>query len=218
LTLVLEGPGSRALGILRPLACERFPEEPRPAAGGPEHPAAELTADSPEARAGVVEGAYRKHYGLVYRVALRYGWGDAAWAEDVTHDVFLDLYAALPRLDERDTLEGWLYRATTNRCLNRLRRERFLALPPVRWLLGDRQPEPRRPDAVVMARDDLRHVFAVLDTLPVKERVAFCMYYLDDRAQDEIAQVLGHSKGYVCKLIQRAEERLRSRGWEVEGG
>jgi RNA polymerase sigma-70 factor (ECF subfamily) len=217
-TVALEGLDPRAAGILRPLACERLPEEPRPAAASAGSAVAELRAGSPEARAEVVDGAYRRHYGLVYRVALRYGRGDASWAEDVTHDVFLDLYAALPRLDDLDTLEGWLYRATTNRCLNRLRRERFLALPPVRWLLGDRQPEPRPPDALAVARDDLRHAFAVLDALPAKERVAFCMYYLDDRGQDEIARVLGHTKGYVCKLIQRAEERLRSRGWEVGGG
>lgn len=207
-----------ALEILRPLACERLPEEPAPAAAGAGGPAAELTAGSPAACARAVESAYRRHHGLVYRVALRYGRGDASWAEDVTHDVFLDLYAALPGLDDRDALEGWLYRATTNRCLNRLRRERFLSLPPVRWLLGDRQPEPRPPDALAVARDDLRRAFAILDALPVKERVAFCMYMLDGRGQDEIAKVLGHSKGYVCKLIQRAEARLRAEAEEVEGG
>lgn len=221
MTVALQGFGPEAAGILRPLACARRPEDPEPstrldrAEAG--HPTADLLA-SPEARAQAVESAYRRHHGLVYRVALRYGRGDASWAEDVAHDVFLDLYAALPRLDELDGLEGWLYRATTNRCLNRLRRERFLALPPVRWVLGDRQPEPRPPDALAMARDELRRAFDALDALPPKERVAFCMYHLDERGQDEIGRVLGHSKGYVCKLIQRAEDRLRSAGWEIAHG
>jgi RNA polymerase sigma-70 factor (ECF subfamily) len=206
-----------AAGILRPLACDRLQDESEPAPRA-EATATALLATSPDARARVVEDAYRRHHGLVYRVALRYGRGDASWAEDVAHDVFMDLHVALPRLDELESLEGWLYRATTNRCLNRLRRERFLALPPVRWLLAERQPEARQPDALVIVRDDLRRAFDALEALPPKERVAFSMYHLDDRGQDEIARVLGHTKGYVCKLIQRAESRLREEGWEFEHG
>jgi RNA polymerase sigma-70 factor, ECF subfamily len=91
-----------------------------------------------------VEALYRRHRRLVFRVALRYGRGDVSWAEDVTQDVFLDLWKALPGLTERNDLEGWLYRATTNRCFNRLRRERFLSLAPVRWLLGESLAAARR--------------------------------------------------------------------------
>jgi RNA polymerase sigma-70 factor (ECF subfamily) len=207
----------RALEILRPLACQRLDEEEAIPAARDALVARAATA-SPEARAQAVEALYRRHHRLVYRIALRYGRGSTAWAEDVTQDVFLDLYEALPSLEDTGALDGWLYRATTNRCLNRLRRERFLALPPVRWLLGERQVEPRVPDAIAIARDDLRRAFDALEALPIKERVAFSMYHLDERDQEEIGRVLGHSKGYVCKLIQRAEQRLRDAGWEVDRG
>jgi RNA polymerase sigma-70 factor (ECF subfamily) len=214
MSAALHGLSPEALEVLRPLACERLREAPAREAGADR--ALDLAATAPpEARARAVEALYRRHHRLVYRVALRYGKGDAAWAEDVTHDVFLDLYKALPSLHDLDDLEGWLYRATTHRAMNRLRRDRFLALPPVRFLLGERQVEPRVPEALAIARDDLRRAFDALDALPVKERVAFSMYYLDERDQEEIGRVLGHTKGYVCKLIQRAAARLRAAGWEV---
>jgi len=216
-SVALHGLGPRAAELFRPLRCARLDDEPAPAPAPAAETPLSVTA-SPEARARVVEAAYRQHHRLVYRLALRYGRGDAAWAEDVAHDVFIDLHKALPTLAEVSGLEGWLYRAATNRCLNRLRRERFLALPPVRWLLGDRQAEPRQPEALAMAREDLRRAFEALEALPVKERVAFSMYYLDEREQEEIGRVLGHSKGYVCKLIQRAVGRLREAGWEVDHG
>jgi RNA polymerase sigma-70 factor (ECF subfamily) len=201
--------------ILGPLACERLADEPSSSDERQAGPSAVESAPSRATVAKDLEALYRRHHRLVFRVALRYGKGDASWAEDVMQDVFLDLMKALPTLSEHGDLEGWLYRATTNRCFNRLRRERLLTLAPVRWLLGERQPEPRPPDALAIARDDLRRAFDALDALPIKERVAFSMYHLDGKEQEEIGRVLGHSKGYVCKLIQRAVARLGEAGWKV---
>lgn len=168
--------------------------------------------------AGRVDALYRQHRDLVYRLALRYGGGRGAWAEDVTQDVFMRLFDVVDRLDTHEGLEGWFYRVTTNRCLNRLRRERLRNAAPVRWLLGRRQSDPVDPERVSTARQGLAQAWDVLDALPPKEQVAFCMFYLDGRRQTEIAGILGHSKGYVCKLIKRAESRVREAGWEVSDG
>jgi RNA polymerase sigma-70 factor (ECF subfamily) len=168
--------------------------------------------------ASEVSELYRKHHRLVFHLGLRYGQGNVAWAEDVTQEVFLSLFKVIHTLRDTSDMEGWLYRATTNRCLNRLRRDRFLALAPVRWLLGEQQPPPSPPESLAIARDDLRRVLDALGALDPKERVAFAMYYLDGKEQEEIGQVLGHTKGYVCKLIQRAVSRVRALGWEVDDG
>lgn len=184
------------------------------ARAGGEVPLRELSG---EEAAAVVERLYRQHHALVYRLALRYGRGRKAWADDVTQDVFVDLMRALPALRDVESMEGWLYRAATHRCLKRLRRERFLELPAVRWLLGAPHEEPVHPEVAAIARHDLKRAFDALHTLPLKERVAFSMFHLDGKSQDEIGEVLGHGKSYVCKLIQRATERLRALGWEVPG-
>lgn|GEM_PF-549025 len=202
---------SKLADFIEPLACERFIDDPPPPA-----PRTTRAAELPRTNAASeVTAIYHKHRLLVYRLALRYGKGNVAWAEDIMQEVFIDLLKALPNLENHDDLAGWLYRATTNRCLWRMRRERFLSLAPVRWLLGEQQSEPRPPDELAIARDDLRRAMAVLSSLPSKEQVAFCMYYLDGKEQEEIGEVLGHSKGYVCKLIQRAVQTLAKAGWEV---
>ncbi|MCK6589249.1 MAG: sigma-70 family RNA polymerase sigma factor [Polyangiaceae bacterium] len=173
------------------------------------------------ARAGAIESIealYRKHHRLVFHLGLRYGQGDVAWAEDITQEVFVHLFDVIGGLCDLDDMEGWLYRATTNRCLNRLRRDRFLALAPVRWLLGEQQREPLAPEALAIARDDLRRVLGALGTLPPKEQIAFAMYYLDGKEQDEIGRLLGCSKSYVCKLIQRGVGKMRALGMEVSNG
>ncbi len=162
---------------------------------------------------------YREHRELVYRLAMRYGGGNPAWAEDITQEVFVRLFDALDKLEERDGYEAWFYRVTSNRCLNRLRGERLRNSAPVRWLLGKRtEVEPQDLERAVSAREELEQAWQVLEALPPKERIAFSMLYIDGKRQVEIAEILGHSKGYVCKLIKRAEARVRATGWEVEDG
>jgi RNA polymerase sigma-70 factor (ECF subfamily) len=170
---------------------------------------------APHEKVAAVERAYRRHHPLVFRLALRYGRGSRAWAEDLVQEVFVDLLHAIEDLDELDALEGWLYRATSFRCLKQLRRERLMLSAPLRWLLGAGEPRPAQPDAITFANDELKRAFQALETLPPKERIAFSMYYLDGRPQHEIGEVMGHKKSYVCKLLHKAAEHLRAQGWEV---
>lgn len=162
-----------------------------------------------------VAGLYRQHRDQVYRLAMRYGRGDRTWAEDVTQDVFVSLCKVIDRLEDDEALKGWFYRVATNRCLSRLRREAVANAPAVRWLLGRAAQVPENPEAQAAERRDLRRVDAMLDSLPPKQRIAFCMYRLDGKEQAEIGEILGFSKSYVCKLIKRAEASIREAGWEV---
>jgi len=168
-----------------------------------------------ETRALRVARLYRQHRDQVYRLALRYGRGDRTWAEDVTQDVFVSLCKVIDKLEDDAALKGWFYRVATNRCLSRLRRETVANSPAVRWLLGRAASVPEDPEAQATERRDLRRVDAVLGELPPKQRIAFCMYRVDGKEQAEIGQILGFSKSYVCKLIKRAEEKIRAAGWEV---
>ena len=162
-----------------------------------------------------VAGLYRQHRDQVYRLALRYGRGDRQWAEDVTQDVFVSLCKTIHQLEDDESLKGWFYRVATNRCLSRLRREAVANAPAVRWLLGRAAQVPDDPEAQTTERRDLRRVDQMLAALPPKQRIAFCMYRLDGKEQQEIGDILGFSKSYVCKLIKRAEASIRAAGWEV---
>ena len=166
-------------------------------------------------RAEQVESLYERYQPLVFRLALRYGRGDTSWAEDITQDIFLNLLKVMDRLTDLENLSSWFYRVTTNHCLNRLRRDLMLQTP-LRWLLGQRSAAPRTPEAMAMARTELQLVMGELAKLPPKERVVFYMYHVDGKNQPEIGRTLGYSKGYVCKLLKRATERIRSAGWRLE--
>lgn len=161
-----------------------------------------------EALADVLDRLYRRHHRAVFHLALRYGLDDEAWAEDVVHDVFVALLDRLPSLDDREQLDGWLYRVTTNRCLRKLRRERFLLHDVVRRLWAVGPTEGPSVEGRVFARHDLERARQVLGELAPRERVVVCMVHLDGKSQREVCEVLGLSKGYVSKLLARGTARL----------
>jgi RNA polymerase sigma-70 factor (ECF subfamily) len=163
-----------------------------------------------------VERLYDRHKHQVFHLALRYGRGNASWAEDVAQEVFLELFEVLDRLVDEDELAGWFYRVTTNRCLNKLKRERFMSSPLVQLFLGRHRAELVDPEKIALARADLSAAFRAVAALPPKENIAFFMRYVDDKDLDDVARVLGHSKGYVSKLLDRARRRLGEAGWKVD--
>ena len=156
----------------------------------------------------IVQRLYDRHARLVHHLALRYGGGDRAWAEDVTQDVFVGLFEHARDVARAENPAGWFYRVTTNRCLTRLRRERFLDAPAVRTLLRRRARQPACPEALGIVRDDLARAFGIVAAAPPKARIAFFMYHVDGKTLDEIGLALGHSTSWVCKLIKRLEGRI----------
>lgn len=175
-------------------------------------------AVSMRASEAIVTELYRRHVGMSFRLALRYGGGDRDWAQDVVHDVFLEVHQHAARLAVMEHPGGWIYRATTSRCLNRLKRDRFLRSPLVRWALSERERPVLSPEVLGASREELGRLFAAVNELPPKQRICFWMYHVDGKRQDEIGEVLGCRKSYVSKLLARAEQAVRHLREEPEHG
>lgn len=60
---------------------------------------------------------YEEHSQTIYYLALRL-LGDAAQAEDATHDVFLKAYRKMDQFRGDSGVRTWLYRITINHCQN----------------------------------------------------------------------------------------------------
>lgn len=174
------------------------------------------TAEVRAAETKLLTRLYERYKRQVFQLALRYGGGRVGWAEDVTHDVFAKLVGQSFSLVEVEDLDGWFYRVTTRRCLNRLRHERITQSSPVSWFLRLSAGTVPTPETRALVSAELRHIAEALERLPPKERIAAQMRFIDERDVMEIADILGHSKGYVSKLLTRAQASLRQQGVEAE--
>jgi RNA polymerase sigma-70 factor (ECF subfamily) len=174
----------------------------------------DAAADAASASASV-EACYAAHHAKVLHLGLRYGRGDAAWAEDLAHDVFVKLAEHRAELHSLDDIGGWLYRVASNLAISRLRRETSFWRRVAVILTPDRHEVAQAPDAALEQQQLADRAMAALHALPPKQRVVLSMKILDGKSQAEIAALLSMSEGYVSKLVARALRRPERLGWEV---
>ena len=145
----------------------------------------------------------RQHQSMVYSLALHF-LHDAAAAEEVAQDVFVELHKSLARLSSPEHVTFWLRKVTSHRCIDRARRKRWhqLSLEDV--------PEPgvdgARPDPL-LARS-LRRLVA---SLPETARMVVLLRYQEDLTPTEIAEVLSMPVATVKSQLQRSLAMLREK-------
>ena len=154
-----------------------------------------------EAIALLLPAFRRKIFGLAYSF-LR----DREAAEDVTQEVFIKVWRALPTFDGRAALSTWIYTIARNASLSALRARRPQAS------LSD----PEVMDAVETAHaaspvDELADRAAILrmiDQLPTKQRQVVMLFYMEEESHEEVASMLAMPVGTVKTLLHRARARL----------
>ena len=154
-----------------------------------------------EAIALLVPAFRRKVFGLAYSF-LR----DREAAEDVTQEVFIKVWRALPQYDGRASMSTWIYTIARNTSLSALRARRThssLSDPEVMEAAEATHPVP---SADVLA--DRAAILRLVDQLPTKQRQVVILFYMEGQSHDEVAAMLAMPVGTVKTLLQRARGRL----------
>ena len=143
-----------------------------------------------------IERLYRELGHVVLRRARALLRSDAE-ARDVLHEIFANLLARPEQLRDVEKRVGWLYRATTNHCLNLIRnrdgRARILRSIP-------------RSEEAPPRGETLATVRGLLGRLPSPLAEVAVYYYVDEMSQEEISRILGCSRRQVGHLLERLED------------
>ena len=177
-----------------------------------EREAATASALVDAARAGdqcAFEALVRRYRKRIFALALHI-IGSSSEADDITQEVFLKAYRALPAFEGRSQFFTWVYRMTVNRSLN-ARRDRARR--------GEDGDDPRLDLAVAVdARSnpgratELRHSYArllrALDSLPIDMRTTVILVSLQGMSHGEVAVVQSVSEGTIAWRMHEARRRL----------
>lgn len=143
-----------------------------------------------------------RYWGRIYRW-LHSLTHNAHVAEDLTQDVFLKAWAALPGLQEPATFRPWLFCIARNGLINLRRGPRGAPVQHLPESISSVQPDPAEEAIVQEGRALLK---AACDRLPVLFRGAFLLWTQEDMAYPEIAQALEvteeTARWRVCKARQ----------------
>jgi RNA polymerase sigma-70 factor (ECF subfamily) len=152
----------------------------------------------------------------VYCVALYFFGGDEAVASDVTQQVFLKLFTRIAQFRQESEFSTWLYRLTTNACIDeQRRRKRFDPLaddfPPA-------LPRSRGSAEDGLARREVRdELQSAIAALKPKLRIAILLKYFEELSYAQIADALGCSQGTVASRINRGHKVLARRLGHLRG-
>ncbi len=152
---------------------------------------------------GAFRALYRRHTPALYRLALRLGGGDEAWAEELVQRSWIRAVAGLGEFAWRSTLSTWLGGIAVN-CARELwresRGETSLAEEPRGQAPPGGSPGPED-------RIDLERAIALL---PHGYRQVFVLHDVEGYTHEEIGGLLGIEAGTSKSQLSHARRRLRA--------
>jgi len=139
--------------------------------------------------------------------------GNNADAEDAVQDSLLNAFIKLRTFDGRSTFLTWVTRITINCSLMRLRTRRKYCERYRDPETGNEYEEANCPDPnpeqIVAREEEKKLLYAAVDALPNRIKVAVKVGSLSERSLEETACSLGVSPGAVKARLLRAKDLLR---------
>jgi RNA polymerase sigma-70 factor (ECF subfamily) len=156
------------------------------------------------------ESIYRRYAGLVFGLAHRLLGRDHE-IDDLVQECFAQALANLHRLDDPQALAAWLSSLVV-RTTHKMLRRRTIATR-----LGLRRPmDPLDADALVSpnapadVQAELRAIYAIIERLPARARIALVLRRVEGMSQEEVARAMGVSVSTAKRLLADGEQRLQA--------
>jgi RNA polymerase sigma-70 factor (ECF subfamily) len=182
---------------------------------------AELIEASRQGAVHGFRGLYEKYSSRIYVFARRF-LADEQHAEDVTQEVFLQVFRKLDGFRGDSKFSTWLFRVTVNSCKNKrrsLERERRLdpvtfveraravfGSQPPRTLAGSPEPPPERELGQRELREEIERALAALTD---EQRTMVLLKSVRELSYKEIGDVLSQSEAQVRGKLYRARKVFR---------
>ncbi|HKE17723.1 MAG TPA: RNA polymerase sigma factor [Kofleriaceae bacterium] len=170
-----------------------------------------LRAVPPAPDLPTLEEAFRSHAGYVAGVAYRI-LGRSGEVEDVVQDVFLKAVVGLVTVREPDAIRPWLATITVRVARRRIRSRwwRDFFGPQAHGAPDLLAASTASPEQAVLVRE----LYRVLDRLPVDQRLAWSVRYIEGERLEAVAILCECSLATAKRRIAAAQLRIEK---ELDG-
>ena len=135
---------------------------------------------------------------------------DDEGAKDAVQEGWAEMLRGLPRLRDDGAFAAWAYRIVSRRCARQIGR-----VQAGRRLAEEMAAHPDEEGASESSFLDAAIVHNAIAALPVEQRVAVALFYLEDLSVAEVAVALDVPAGTVKTRLMHARRKMRS---ALEGG
>lgn len=152
---------------------------------------------------------YRRHFRRVYALCLRMT-GDPTRAEDLTQDVFIQLFNKIGSFRGDSAFTTWLHRLTVNQVLMHFRKR---STKSELTSADDETPDQivrgtENPNAMPIV--DRIALEKAVQQLPPGYRTVFILHDVEGYEHEEIAKMLGVAEGTSKSQLHKARLKLRN--------
>ena len=156
-----------------------------------------------------------KYQGKIYNLVYKYV-SNSETARDLSQEIFIKAFRALPRFKRQSAFYSWLYRIAINLCIDFIRQQKrgqTLSFEDLTTggnnevVFNDASPLP--PDQV--EAKELGHIIGkAVEQLPPKQQRVFNLRYHHGLQLKEIAAQLDRSEGTIKAHLHHAHKRLQT--------
>lgn len=166
---------------------------------------------------GALESLFSIYKDRVYNTALGY-LQNIQDAEELTQDVFIEIFNSASKFKGDSALTTWIYRITVNKSLDKIkyqkRRKRFAVItsifsPDSAGLAID-TPDFIHPGIEIELKESSQILFKALNNLPENQKTAFILSKIELLSQKEISEIMKTTVSSVESLIFRAKQNLKN--------
>lgn len=149
---------------------------------------------------------YQAHVSEVYQFIYARSGFDPATAEDITQDIFLDIFRSLDRFKGFCSERTWVYRIARNKLNDFYRRQYGQKAEICDMDEAEAIHDPAQDMDTRMEKSfESRFIRDCLGKLPTHYRMALLMKYADDKSVRQIAEITCKSLKATESVLQRAK-------------
>lgn len=140
-------------------------------------------------------------------------------AEEITQDVFIEVYRKASAFKGDSSISTWLYRIAVNKSIDHLRskqrKKRFgIIINLFHPQSNEAVHEPRHfvhPGVVSENKEKAKYLFTAIKSLPENQQTAFVLNEMEQLSYKDISEVMETTVSAVESLLIRAKQNLRKR-------
>ena len=135
-------------------------------------------------------------------------------ANDVSQEVFIEVFRSLPKFRGQSSFSTWLYRIAVTKSMKFIQRDRFKKFKISLDFLTDHDGFEQTAtgystDDRINRQETKKMLKKALSSLPKKQRIAFVLNKYKELTNKEIAEIMTLPLASVDTLIHRARKNLK---------
>lgn len=130
-------------------------------------------------------------------------------AEDLTQEVFIEVFNSIHKFKAQAQLSSWMYRIAVNKSLNHIEKKKGSLILSLKVALGFEKAAVSDPQKDLLIKERNAMLTNAIDSLPENQRIAFTLAKYEDLSYKEIADIMQTSVPAVESLLHRARLNLQ---------